>query len=395
MPLTEEQKQILKSTAPMFQEHGKEITSILYKHMIAAHPELLDIFNRTNQKTGTQPLALANTMYLAIENLDNLDVLLPRFLLISHKHRALSVLPKHYPILEKYLLLAIDEFLGGIGDPNMLNAWSAVYRLITGIFMETEKKLYAELGGKHEQGFIPFTITHKETIANGPIVAFTFERSDGRDLHHYHCGQYITVRIKKDGHFHNRHYSLTQPFDGKTYRIAIKQEIDQQPKGVVSNEIINNYKEGDIISLSLPAGSYALIDDAKHHLFIAGGVGITAFVGMILDLNQQNKSDIATLIHCVPTKGHAAFADQMREVLPENQYHLLLQGQHLLPEMIEQNLTPETHVYLCGSVPFMNKVEDYLSQCGHPDNQLHIDAYQPSLSLLKNAVKNQSNTKPI
>jgi nitric oxide dioxygenase len=395
MPLTEEQKQILKSTAPIFKEHGTEITSILYKHMFAAHPELLDIFNRTNQKNGTQPFALANTIYLAIENIDHLDVLLPQFLLISHKHRALTVQPKHYPIVGKYLLFAIDEFLGGTGDPSMLNAWSAVYKMITDVFIDIEKKLYDELGNKQEQGFIPFTIIGRETIASGPIVAFTFERCDGGNLHDYHSGQYITLRIKKDGHHHNRHYSLIQPFDGKTYRIAIKQEIDHEPNGIVSNEIINNYKKDDIVSLSLPAGAYGLIKDAKHHLFIAGGIGITVLASMILDLHQQNKSDIITLIHCVPTEGHAAFRDQMREILPENQYHLVLQGKQILQGIIEQTLTPETHVYLCGSVPFMNKTEDYLAECEHPPSQIHMEAYQPSLSLLKNAVKNQSNTKPL
>jgi len=394
MPLTEEQKQILKSTAPMFKEHGTEITSILYKHMFAAHPELLDIFNRTNQKNGTQPFALANTIYLAIENLDNLDVLLPQILLISHKHRSSMVLPKHYPIVGKYLLLAIDEFLGGTGDPSILNAWSAAYKMLATTFINIEKKMYNELGDKHEQGFIPFTIINKETIASR-IVAFTFERSDGGKLQDYQSGQYLTLRIKKDGLYHIRHYSLIEPFNGKTYRIAIRQEIDHEPKGIVSNELIDNYKEGDIVSVSLPAGSYTLINDAKHHLFIAGGIGITVLSSMIQDLHQQNKSDIVTLIHSVAKEDQAAFADQMRTILPENQYYILLQSKHLLQGIIEKTLTPETHVYLCGSIIFMNKVEEYLALCGHPTSQIHIEAYQPSLSLIKDAVKNQSATKPL
>jgi nitric oxide dioxygenase len=395
MPLTEEQKQILQSTVPIFKENGKEITSILYKHMLAAHPELLDIFNRTNQKTGTQPFALANTIYLAIKNIDQLDVLLPQLLLISHKHRASSVRPEHYPIVGKYLLLAIDEFLGGMGDPNISGAWSAAYTIIANTFIDIEKKLYNELGDKEEQGFIPFTIIKKETIASGPIVSFTLERGDNGKLRDYHSGQYITLRIKKDGLYHNRFYSLIQPFDGEAYRIAIKQEKDNEPKGIVSNELIEKYKEGDIISVSLPAGTFTLIKDAQYHLFIAGGIGITVFSSMIQDLHKQGKSDIATLIHCVPTEGHAAFADQMRRILPEKQYYVLLQGKCLLQGLIEKILTPNMHVYVCGSALFMNKTEDYLAQCGHPSSQIHIEAYQPSLSLIQNAVKNRSATKAL
>ena len=298
----------------------------------------------------------------------------------------LTVLPKHYPIVGKYFLLAIDEFLGGTSDPSMLNVWSIVYKMIADIFINIEKKLYNQLGAKNEQGFLPFTILEKEIIANGPIVAFTFERSDGKPLLQYHSGQYITLRIKKDGH-----YSLVHPFDGKTYRIAMKQEFDHELKGIVSNEMINHSKVGDIVSISLPAGSYTFINNARDYLFIAGGIGITVLVSMILDLHQQNKSDRITLIHSVIKEDQAAFSDQMRAILPENRFHLLVQSKHLLQGVIRQSIKPETQVYLCGSVVFMNKSQEYLAQCGHPSTQIHVEAYQPSLSLLQDAVKNQSN----
>ncbi|CAF4159902.1 unnamed protein product [Adineta steineri] len=395
MPLTADQKQILQSTSPIFKEHGKEITSIIYKHLFADHPELLDIFNRTNQKNGTQPLALANTMYLAIENIDDLEVLMPQFLLISHKHRASMVRPEHYPILRKYVLMAIDEFLGGMADPSILGAWSAAYNMITSCFIDIEKKLYAELGDKREQGFIPFKIIKKEIIASGPIVAFTFERNDGGKLRDYHSGQYTTIRIKKDGLYHLRHYSLTQPSDGKTYCIAIKQDIDHEPKGIVSNELITKYKEGDTVLLSLPAGTYALVQEAKHHLFIAGGIGITVLSAMVKDLHKQGKSDMATLIHCVASEDQAAFENEMRKILPEDQYYLLLQNKHLLQGILEKILASETHVYLCGSPIFMNKVKEYLEQLAHPLSQIHIEAYLPSLSLIEDAVKNHSAVKAL
>lgn len=387
MPLTEEQKQILKSTAPIFKQNGKEITSILYKHMFTNHPELWNIFNRTNQKNGTQPLALANTIYLVIEHIDNLEILSPQLLLIAHKHRASMVLAEHYPIVGKYLLVAIDEFLGGMGDASILNAWSAAYNILARMLIDIEKKLYDELGDRSDQGFIPFTIVKKETVAAGPIVAFTLERQDGKRLLKYHPGQYITISIKKDGFQHLRHYSLIEPFDGKTYCIAIKHENERQPKGIVSTEMIEKCKEGDRVLISLPAGTFGLCDHASHHLFIAGGIGITVLTSLILELEKQGKADSATLIHCVPAESHAAFATQFRTILPRNQYYILTQSKHLLKGTIEKVLTSNTQVYLCGSDAFMDRVTEYLTQLGHPPSQLHIEAYQPSLSLVKNAVK--------
>ena len=396
MSLTEAQKEIIKSTAPILKEHGKEITSIFYKHIFQAHPELLNLFNHTNQKIGAQPLALANTVYFAAENIDNLGVLMPQVLLIAHKHRALSVLPEHYPIVGKYLLLAIDEFLGATGDIIILNAWSAAYDIIASIFINIEKQLYDELGpDERDKGFIPLTIVKKEKIASGSIVSFTFERRDGGKMHDYRPGQYLTLRIKKGSYFHNRHYSLIQPFDGKSYRIAIKQEIDREPKGLVSNEIINKYKEGDEILASLPAGTFTLVDNTEHYLFIAGGIGITVLGSMIRELNKQGKATMATLFHCVPTESHAAFSNQMRSILPKNQYHILLRGKGRLQGLIRKTIKPKTHVYLCGSVSFMDKVQDYLAKCEHPSTQIHTEAFRPTLSLSKNAVKDQSNTKSL
>jgi nitric oxide dioxygenase len=396
MSITEEQEKIVKSTAPILRENGKEITSIFYKHLFQVHPELLNIFNQTNQKTGTQPLALANVIYFAAENIDKLDSIMPEINIVAHKHRALTVQPEHYPIVGKYMLQAISECLGDKATSEILDAWSAAYTVIADILINTEKKLYNELGdNENNKGFIPFIIVKKEKIANGPIYSFEFKRCDGGKLIDYHPGQYITLRLKKDGLYHNRHYGLVGPFDGKTYRVGIKQINDCQPKGVFTNELIENYSKGDTILGTLPAGAFAVVTDAKHHLFIAGGVGITVLSTMIESLYKQGKSSSVSLIHCVPGKDHAAYTDQMQKYIPAKQFHLLCQGRNLLKDLIKKIITPETHVYLCGAAAFMNTVEDHLEAFNFPVSQVHMNAFRPLLSMIRNAVKDQSTTKSL
>src|SRR5690625_6309019 len=77
--------------------------------MFNDHPELLNIFNEANQKRGKQQQALANMVYEAAKNIDQLEVLLEDVQLIAEKHRGLQVKPEHYPIVGKYLLLARSE----------------------------------------------------------------------------------------------------------------------------------------------------------------------------------------------------------------------------------------------------------------------------------------------
>lgn len=396
MSITEAQKDIVRSTAPILKENGKEITSIFYKRMFAAHPELLDIFNLTNQKVGSQPLALANTIYFAAENIDHLDVLLPQVMLIAHKHRALMILPEHYPIVGENLLAAIKEFLGDKATTEILDAWAAAYGIIAKIFIDAEKKLYDELGpDERDKGYVSFRIVKKEQVASGPIVALTLERADGGKMHSYQPGQYLTIRVKIGERFHNRHYSLLEPFNGKTYRVAIKDEVDNEPKGVVSNEIIDNYKEGDEILASFPAGTFALLPNSQNNLFIAGGVGITVLSSLIQQLKQQGQIQTVHLIHSALTKDHAAFSDELKSILTQpNQYQLLTQGQMIDKNLLEKVLKPDTQVYICGSLQFMNAIEGILAQCNHPASQIHIEAFQPSLSVIK-GVKDQSTTKSI
>jgi nitric oxide dioxygenase len=396
MSITEEQKKIVKSTAPILKENGKEITSIFYKHLFEVHPELLNFFNQTNQKQGTQPLALANIIYFAAENIDHLEVLMPEVQIVAHKHRSLTVQPEHYPIVGKFMLKAIAEVLGEKATPEILDAWSTAYAIIADIFIVTERKLYDELGNNEiDKGFIPFTIVKKEKISDGPIYSFEIKRSDGKKLIDYHSGQYITLRIKKNGLFHNRHYGLVRPFDGKIYRVGIKQVNNCEPKGILSSELIENYHEGDTILASLPAGTFSIVNDAKHHLFIAGGVGITVLSTMIETLYKEGKSHMVTLIHCVPGKEQAAYTNRMRMCVLEKQYHVLYQGRYLLKELIKKTLTPETHVYLCGATPFMNTVEDHLEECEIPSSHIHMNAFRPSLSMIRNAVKDQSTTRSL
>ena len=42
--------EIVKSTVPLLQEKGVEITTRFYEILFSEHPELLNIFNHTNQK---------------------------------------------------------------------------------------------------------------------------------------------------------------------------------------------------------------------------------------------------------------------------------------------------------------------------------------------------------
>ena len=91
MPLSLEQIKIIRDTIPILKEHGYAITTHFYMDMLAAHKELNNIFNHTNQINGHQAQALADSLYAYASHIDDLGVLGPAVERISQKHASLYV----------------------------------------------------------------------------------------------------------------------------------------------------------------------------------------------------------------------------------------------------------------------------------------------------------------
>ncbi len=81
------EKDIIKQTVPLLKEKGTEITSIFYPKMFK-DPELLNMFNQTNQKRGMQSSALAQAVMAAAVNIDNSSVIEPSLCKSHIKHCA-------------------------------------------------------------------------------------------------------------------------------------------------------------------------------------------------------------------------------------------------------------------------------------------------------------------
>src|SRR5699024_7375306 len=116
-------KEIIKATVPALEQHGTTITKVFYQTMFKKHPELLNMFNQTNQNVGDQPQVSEFTVRQAARHIDNLEAVVSAVIGIAHKHRALNVLPEHYPIVGENLLIGIKEVLGVAATPEIMDAW--------------------------------------------------------------------------------------------------------------------------------------------------------------------------------------------------------------------------------------------------------------------------------
>jgi len=165
--------------------------------------------------------------------------------------------------------------------------------------------------------------------------------------------------------------------------VAFKQGNDTDQNTVTTEEIVRNRAVGSTVLVSGPAGSFGLVNDAKRHLFIGGGIGITSLMPMINELQQQGKASSATVIQCVRTDGHAAFGDKLRGALPQGQYVLLTEKDPISKSHLEGKVQSDTHVYISGSENFLGMVEKALAGFNLPKSQVHLKSIEPTLGLLK------------
>lgn len=150
--LSDHTKAIIKSTAPVLQKHGREITARMYQIAFTARPEFKRFFENTWMKYpvdgGPQPARLAEAVCAYAQNIDNLEALKGPLEHIAHKHTNTRVVAEQYPVIGACLLQAIKDVLGDAASPEIMAAWGDAYNFLADILINREKEIYREEDAK-------------------------------------------------------------------------------------------------------------------------------------------------------------------------------------------------------------------------------------------------------
>ncbi|MCM3710316.1 NO-inducible flavohemoprotein [Sporosarcina luteola] len=393
--LSQQTIDIVKSTVPVLEQHGKTITTVFYKNMFAAHPELLNIFNHANQSQGRQQTALANVVYAAAANIDNLGAIIPVVIQIAHKHRSLGIEAEHYPIVGYHLLGAIKEVLGDAATPEIIGAWGEAYGVIADAFIGIEKEMYDETEvATGWRTFKDFVIANKVQESD-VITSFYLKPADGKQLPSYKPGQYITVRFRIPGDEYtlNRQYSLSQSPGNEMFRISVKREDECVTHGKVSTYLHRNMNIGDTIEVSAPAGDFYLDTESTTPVtLISGGVGITPMMAMYETIATVAPERQVAFLHSSRTRKHQAFDEVLRnmtESLQNAKYEALYSEEgdgFITREFLAKHVMEGSDVYVCGPTPFMQAVISALHTNGVAEDKIHFEFFGPKEQLeLQNA----------
>lgn len=392
-PLSPSQMAIIKATVPVLQAHGEAITKTMYDNMIAANPDMRDVFSHTSQITGRQPRALARAVLAYASYIDDLPKLQHAVERIAQKHVSLYIQPEQYDIVGGHLIGAIGQVLGDAATPDIVDAWTAAYGILAQVFIGREQELYK--ADDEWTTWRQFRIAKKVKEAEG-VVSLHLAPADGMTpLPAFLPGQYVSLQVSVPalGHKQSRQYSLSDwSPDGSTrgtYRISVKRDHDEatQVDGVISNLLHDSYDEGDTVELSHPHGEFLLdpADVSKSGapvVLVSAGIGATPVLAMLHALAQPSAvARPVSWVHTSRSKATQPFGDEVVATAQQASKAVVATHVHLRQGVDEEgkprldilSLDRErelfvhdqrTEYYICGPEQFMIDIRRKLVELG-------------------------------
>lgn len=392
--LSDKTIEIVKSTVPLLAQAGTVVTEHFYKRLFSHNPELQDIFNMANQRSGRQQFALFNALAAYAQNIDNLDVLKEALARINHKHASMHILPEHYPIVGGHLIGTLKELIPEQFTPEVEYAWREAYALLADICITEEAALYEHsknnLGGW--SGTRQFVIANKQ-FESELVTSFTLVPVDGKAVISHKPGQYLGIKVKPaDAKYSEiRQYSISQQSNGENYRISVKKELSPAP-GVVSN-YLHSLDEGSVVELYPPAGDFFLRSSEQPAVLISAGVGQTPMMAMLQTLLSDASNQAVTYLHACENAQQHSFqgflSTQAAAHTRLSHYTWFNQGGEgadftgLMDISAVAQQLPLTNgdFYICGPSGFMAAIKQQLLALDVDATRIHYEVFGPHQDL--------------
>lgn len=214
------------------------------------------------------------------------------------------------------------------------------------------------------------------------ITTFIFSPQEKLE---WKAGQYLRYKLEDpepDKRGNNRFFTIaSSPLENQ---VQLSTRIDVE-KGSSFKKHLKDLNEGDEIEAVGPLGAFTLEDPSKQYVFIAGGIGITPFRAILIDLDKKNQPINVTLLYA-----------NRDENLPFKNLFEEIAASH--PEMKIQYVTPPEKIdveeikkavddfkrplfYVSGPQPMVEAIEKTLVELGAPFGNVKHD-YFPGYSVI-------------
>jgi ferredoxin-NADP reductase len=186
-----------------------------------------------------------------------------------------------------------------------------------------------------------------------------------------------------------RSYSLSDLPAADHFRISVKSELN----GIGSAFLCNRAREGDVLDVSAPRGSFTLRPSQNPVVLLSAGVGATPVMSMLHALAAERSQEEIWWIYGARNRSDHPFAEESRSLLKQ-----LSRGRgyivysrpsaidkvgadfdapgHIDTVLLEKIGVPQgSDFYLCGPTSFLQNMRDGLRDWGVLAGNVHTEIF--------------------
>src|SRR5271156_1952130 len=240
------------------------------------------------------------------------------------------------------------------------------------------------------RGFRQMRVAHINKESNS-VTSFVLAPTDGQPLPVFRAGQFVVLRLPVDPGKPPvlRSYSLSDLPAADHLRISVKSELN----GIGSSFLCNRVREGDLLDVSAPRGSFTLRPGQNPVVLLSAGVGATPVMSMLHSLAAQRSQREVWWIYGARNSAEHPFAGESRSLLKQ-----LSRGRGYIvyskPDVIDQvgadfdapghidtallekiGVSQNSDFYLCGPSSFLQGMRDGLRNWGVLAGNVHTEIF--------------------
>jgi ferredoxin-NADP reductase len=239
-------------------------------------------------------------------------------------------------------------------------------------------------------GFRQMRVANIKKESNN-VTSFVLAPFDGQPLPAFQAGQFVVLRLHLDPDKPPvlRSYSLSDLPGADHFRISVKSELN----GIGSSFLCNRAREGDVLDVSAPRGSFTLRTGQNPVVLLSAGVGATPVMSMLHTLVAERSQREIWWIYGTRNRVDHPFAEESRSLLKQ-----LSRGRgyivysrpaaidqvgadfdasgHIDTALIEKiGVSQSSDFYLCGPSSFLQNMRDGLRNWGVLAGNVHTEIF--------------------
>jgi predicted ferric reductase len=285
----------------------------------------------------------------------------------------------HNVLLVALVILLVHILLAYSVSANIILKVTLVIYFIIPVGLYFNHKIIKNYFNKNKQYSVSEVINESDNI-----VTLKFKPKHGK-LFSYQPGQFLYVRINNSQIPNDEHpFTISSsPTQNDFVAVTAKQLGDFTSK-------LNNVKVGDSAYVDGPFGTFSYLNKSKYRkiCFIAGGIGITPFLGMLRYMNEMDKNnegvllwgarDLSELICKSELDGYAKeFKNFTFVPVLSNDNNFVGEKGYITTNVIQKYVPAilEYDFYICGP-PIMLEVQlENLKKLGISKKNIHFERF--------------------